>query len=192
MNGDRGPMRVRILTVLLVTCFGTAFAGTIRLRSGTLDFENVLVGDGPVHLEGRDFSFDGFAQSAFLAAADCGFECSPKETVDLSGAVLGSDLPGVAELGSQTHVDVGGPLSADSMSISITGQGVVPLLGTVSEKTRRYRVKLVGQFIHYDSVPIAPVVETLVARGTAIVTWTKYEQDVWSISHLTYNFGPNP
>jgi hypothetical protein len=37
----------------VVACFGTAFAGTVRLSSETLDFESVLFGDGPVHLEAR-------------------------------------------------------------------------------------------------------------------------------------------
>ena len=88
----------------------------------------------------------------------------PRATVDLSGAVLGNDLPGVATLRDKELVDVGGLLSPDSMSLTITGRGVVPLLGTVTEKIRRYQVKLVGQLIHYEGAPIAPVVETLVAR----------------------------
>jgi hypothetical protein len=188
----RDAMKVLVLTGLLVGCFGTAFAGTVRLRSGTLDFESVLVGDGPVHLEARGFSFEGFAQSAFLAAADCGFECSPRETVDLSAAVLGSDLPGVVELGSQTHVDVGGPLSADSMSLTVSGEGFAPKLHPNRTTIKKiFPVQLVGQFIHYESIPLAPVVENISARARAIVTWTKYEPDTWSISHLTYNIGPN-
>jgi hypothetical protein len=187
----RDAMKVWVLTGLLLGCFGSAFAGTVRLRSGTLDFESLLSGDGPVHLEARGFSFDGFAQTARLDAADCVFPCEPQETFSLFATVGGNDLPGVAIMGDKEWVDVGSLLTPDFMSITITGKGVVPLLGTVTEKIRRYRVKLVGQFVHYEGVPIAPVVEELVAVATAVVTWTKYEDDAWSISHLTYTIASN-
>jgi len=184
-------MRIWILTVLLVTCFGTAFAGTVHLRSGTVDFESVLVGDGPVHLEGgRHFSFDGFAQLAFMKSADCGFECPPRETVDLGMTVAGNDLEGVVEMAGNIYPDVGGPISTSSMSITISGMGFAPRLQQAQIVKKIFPVKLVGQFIHYESIPLAPAIENLVARARAIVTWTKYDEDSWSISHLTYKIGP--
>jgi len=184
-------MKVWVLTGLLLGCFGSAFAGTVRLRSGTLDFDSVVVGDGPVHLEGdRDFSFEGFAELAFIKSADCGFECDPRETVDLGMTVSGNDLPGVVEMAGKTYTDVGGLISTSSMVITITGKGTVPLLGTSSQKIRSYPVKIVAQFFHYEGIPFAPEVENLVAKGKATVTWTKYEEDSWYISHLTYNIGP--
>ena len=187
-------MRLRVLTAILLTCFGTAFAGTIHVRRGTLDFESVVVGDGPVHLEGdRHFSFDGFAQLARLDAADCSFPCEPRETVSLFATVVGNDLPGVVELGDQTFTDVGGLVSLSSMSLTITGQGTVPLMGKASTKIKSYPVKLVGEFVHYEGIPYAPVIENLVAKAKAIVTWTKYVDDpeYWVISHLTYRIGPD-
>jgi hypothetical protein len=186
-------MKARILIVLLLACFGTASAGTVKLRSGTLDFESVLVGDGPVHLEGnRHFTFDGYAQNARLDAADCAFGCDPGERVSLFATVEGNHLPGLATLGDETFNDVGGMLSWESLSLTITGFATVPRLGRRPVKTQVVPVRLIGSFYHgAPSIPLAPLVEHMTVRAIAVITWTRYDDDFWYISHLTYNVAPN-
>jgi hypothetical protein len=185
-------MNLWVLTALLVGCVGTASAGTINLRSGTLDFESVLFGDGPVHLEGnRRFVFDGYAQNARLDAADCAFGCAPGERVSLFATVVGNDLPGVATLGDETFDDVGGALSWESLSLTIQGFAKVPRLGRRSVKTQVVPVRLSGSFYHgAPEVPLAQLVEHMTVRAIAVITWTRYEDDFWYISHLTYNIAP--
>jgi hypothetical protein len=191
-KGVDHPVKARFSVALLLAFLGTASAGSIDLRSGTLDFESLLAGSGAVHLEGnRRFVFDGFAQNTRLDAADCVFGCDPGETVSLFAAVGGNDLRGQAVLGRRSFDDVGGLLSAETLSLTIKGFATVPRLGRAAVKTQVVPVRLIGFFHHGTPTdPAARVVEEMAVKAIAVITWIRSEGGFWSIAHLTYNIAP--
>jgi len=179
--------RLASALVLLATL---ADAGTIRLNGGSLVFESILAGDSAVNLTGsRGFSFEGHAQSAYLEAADCVFECDIGETYSVGMIVSGNDLPGVAELGAIDYVDVGGVNSWNTLVLTVSGTAKVPRMGAVDTKVQTVPVTFGGQFYHEAPVPLLPVIEQIVGKGRAIVTWTKYEDRDRSIRRIVYRVG---
>jgi hypothetical protein len=184
-------MKSLCAVVFLLTMLATAQAENIRLRAGSIDFPNVLAGDGPVHLEGRDFVFDGYAQSARLDAVDCAFPCSPGETVSLLATASGNDLPGVVTWKGTEYTDVGSLVSPNQMTFLITGRMTLPRIGRDATKTKTVRVKFTGSFYHAE-VPLAlGAQETLVARAIATVTLNKIidplGEEAWVVSSLSYD-----
>ena len=179
---------------LLVGFVGPTFGGTIKLTSGSIDYADVLVGDGPVHLVGdRGFTFDGFAFLSPLGAADCAFPCDAGEKISLKASASSNDLPGDATLDGVSYTLIGDPSSPDQMSFDITGEARLPPFGTSSTATLVAPVKFTGTFVHRQSTvsPFNETSETLVAGAIATVTLTKGTDPsggpAWFVSHLTYD-----
>jgi hypothetical protein len=184
-------VKARIQLALLLALTGTASAGTIGLRSGTLDFESLVAGNGTVHLEGnRHFVFDGSAQNTRLDAVDCVFGCERGETVSLFATVGGNDLRGRVTLGHWSFDDVGDLLSSQSLSLTIKGATTVPRLHDGAVKTQAVPVRLIGSFFHGSpNSPSVPRVQNIAVNAIAVITWTRFD-DLCFISHLTYNIAP--
>ena len=87
-------MKSRCAVLLVFTMVATARAQNIPLRAGSIDFPDVLAGEGSVHLVGRKFVFDGFAQSSRIDAVDCAFPCQPGQTVSLFATATATTCPG--------------------------------------------------------------------------------------------------
>ena len=171
---------VALFLLFAVPAFG------LPLRAGSLDFESMFAGNGPVYLEGRGFTFDGFAFNARLDAVDCAFPCSPGETVSLSAAACCNDLPGVAIFRGVEFVDVGSLLGPNQMEFAITGRMKLPRLRPGEVQTETARGRFVGYFRHAE-VPLAePVVERLTADVVVIVLLSRFD-DAWLVRALTYD-----
>lgn len=180
----------RAVGALILGIVVSANAENIPLRAGSIDFDSVVLGDGPVHLEGRNFTFDGYAESALLAAADCAFPCSPGETLSVNAVASGNDLPGIATFHGIEYADVGSPIGPNQMQVNITGQTTLPRFGNKTEKTKTVKVKITGLFSH-AAVPFPYVTETLVGAGVATVSLKKIVdpvgEDAWFVTHLSYD-----
>lgn len=172
-------MRTAILLVVLLPAL--AGAGTINIRSVSMDFEDPLMGGSYVELSGsRDFSFDGYAQNAFLESADCAFGCDAGESVSLGLHVSGNDLPGVAELGGIDYTDVGGPSSLEQLSLVVTGHAIVPRFRDVPIRVQRVNAALSGQFYHDGNA-----IEVLRCPTTVVLTWQNGD-GVWFLDRVQY------
>ena len=175
--------------VVALLC-GASYGGTINVRSGSADYDDLMLGDGPVLLSGsRQFSFSGFAFLARLDAVDCVFPCAPGETVSLGSEASGNDLPGIASLEGTDYTDMGDMNSWNQLSIRFTGLTQLPAIGRRLERTFTAPVSFEGTFIH-ATVPLAPEVEELQGNARARLT-LKQETDLfgepaWTITHLTY------
>jgi hypothetical protein len=179
-----------IFTALCLSAMiASASAGSIPLRAGSIDYPDVLSGDGLVHLQGRDFVFDGWAQSSRLDAADCAFPCSPGETVSLYATASGNDLPGIATWRGTEYADIGSLTSPNQMVFQITGKMSLPRIGRASTKTRTVRAKFAGTFYHAQVPLLFGVKETFVAGAVATVTLTKIVdplgKEAWIVTSLS-------
>jgi hypothetical protein len=179
---------------LLVGFVGPAFGGTIKLTSGSIDYADVLIGDGSVHFVGdRGFTFDGFAFLSPLGAADCAFPCDAAEKISLSASASGNDVPGDATLDGVSYTLIGDLSSPDQLSFNITGDARLPPFGASSTATLVAPVKFTGTFVHRQSSvpPFNETTETLVAGAIATVTLTEGTDPsgdpAWLVSHLTYD-----
>ena len=189
------PAMVRFVFIsLLVAGLEPAFGGTINLKGGSIDYADVLVGDGPVHFVGdRGFTFDGFAFLSPLGAADCAFPCDAGEKISLNASASSNDLPGDATLDGVSYTLIGDPNSPEQISFNITGEARLPAFGASSTETLVVPVKFTGSFVHrQNSVPpFNETSETLVAGAIATVTLTAGAdpsgQPAWFVSHLTYD-----
>jgi hypothetical protein len=185
---------VRLMALWLLVAVLPAFGGTINLTSGSIDYANVLAGDGPVHFVGdRGFTFDGFAFLSSLGAADCAFPCDAGEKISLSASASSNDLPGDATLDSVSHALIGDPNTPEQMSFDITGEARLPEFGASSTTTLVVPVNFTGTFVHRQSSvpPFNETSETLVAGAIATVTLTEGAdpsgQPAWFVSHLAYD-----
>jgi hypothetical protein len=124
--------------VFYVVLVASAHADTIRLREGSIEFQSLLLSDAAVHLEGRDFSFEGFAQLARLDAAECVFACDPDEVVSLFMTVSGNDLPGVVTWEGTEYTDVGSLISPNQMNLRIVGQMRLPHRLGMGRRSKRH------------------------------------------------------
>ncbi len=180
-----------MLKQLFIACVfvTTVQAEQIRLQAGTLGFDNVLWGNGPIHLEGRDFTFDGFSRSARLNAADCAFPCEPRELMSLYMQVNGLDISGTVTYQGTTYTDLG--LDYDGLWLEITGDIRVPREYAESPMTKTANVQVRGGFYHMTP-PWLPEEESLTGAGVATVVfvkWEGYEED-WIVDSLTYDISP--
>jgi hypothetical protein len=159
----------------------------IRLDAGSMDFEQILLGDSAVHLEGsRGFVFDGYATLARLDAVDCYYPCDPVETVSIYATAVGNDLQGIASLDGREYVDVGGMSSLNQMRFEITGRFRIPRLGTRDEKTLTVRGKIAAVFCH-EEIPLAQAVcEPIKGRVIATIGLYKYDGG-WTVGEISYD-----
>jgi hypothetical protein len=168
----------------------SANAENIPLRAGSIDYQDILLGDGPVHLEGRDFSFDGWAELSRLDAADCAFPCSPGETLSLYATASGNDLPGFAVWRGTEYPDVGSLVGPNQLSFELRGRMRLPRFGKATTKIRTVPVRFSGTFFHAE-VPFAVAQETLTGAAVATVTLVKLVdplgEDAWIVTHLSYD-----
>jgi hypothetical protein len=179
---------------LFVVGVESSFGGTINLVSGSIDYANLIVGDGSVHFVGdRGFMFDGFAQLSPLGAAGCN-PCNPGSTISLHASASGNDLPGDATLDGTSYSDVGGPNSPESLSFNITGQVIAPPIGQSSTEILVVPVAFTGTFIHRQLPvsPFNPTSETLVAGAIATLTLSQTSvfpdgHPGWRATHVTYD-----
>ena len=180
----------RAVGALVLGIVVSANAEKIPLRAGSIEFDSVMQGDGPVHLEGRNFTFDGWAQLARLEAVDCVFGCDAGETMSLGMFVSGNNLPGIATFHGVEYSDVGSLIGPNQMQVNITGQTTLPRFGNKTEKTKTVKVKMGGLFSH-AAVPFPYVTETLVGAGVATVILEKMVdptgEDAWIVTHLSYD-----
>jgi hypothetical protein len=149
----------------------------------------VFMGDSPVHLEGRHFTFDGRATNARLDAVDCGFPCDERETVSLYAIVNGNDLPGFATFRGVDYPDVGSMTGPNQMQLVIKGRIKLPRIRDMATATNTALVRVRGFFVH-EQIPLAePVAETFVGDAIATVTVGLYEENYeqWTIRHLAYD-----
>ena len=178
------------VVVVALLC-GASYGGTINVRSGSADYDDLMFGEGPVLLSGsRQFSFSGFAFLARLDAVDCVFPCAPGETVSLGSEASGNDLPGIASLEGTDYTDMGDLNSWNQLLIRFTGLTKLPAIGRRLERTMSVPVSFEGTFIHAGPVPLAPEIEELQGSARARLT-LKQETDLfgepaWTITHLTY------
>jgi hypothetical protein len=172
-------MRNAILLVVLLPAL--AGAGTVNLRSGSMDFEDPMIGDSAVHMTGsRGWDFEGYAESAWLEAADCAFGCDAGEVISVGLHSSGNDLPGVAELGSQDFYDVGDPSSLAQLDLLVTGQATVPHFSrNVLKRIQRVSAALTGVFWH-DGMG-----DALSSPVTVWLTWQN-GGGVWYLDRVQY------
>ena len=170
--------------VLLFCALATvAEAGTIVLRTGSIPFDDPVIGDGPVTLVGnRGFVFRGNAQLASVFAADCSFGCDPGETVSLNVRVSGNDLSGIAFLDTTQYGDVGGPGAPESLDLEINGTDTVPTTTTLMTRVRATQATLTGTFYH--GMVLAP--EKMTAPCMAVLTWDRVG-DIWFLDRIEYD-----
>jgi hypothetical protein len=168
---------------------GSASAATIKLRGGSIDYQDVGLRNGPVHFEGnRGFTFDGRTIGGDLEV--CGFlgVCTPGETVDIRAAAVGIDLIGTATLQGVTY-DVPAPNGPESMAYFITGELIVPPIGPSATVTLVVTVNFSGTFNHSPKANTTN--ESLVANAIATVTLTQFEPFpgtlAWFCTGLTFD-----
>ena len=180
-----------------VVTIGSASGGTIHLSSGSIDYPNLLSGDGTVHLVGdRGFTFDGGALVSPLGAARCVSPCSPGITISLSASASGNDLPGNATLDGISYTNIGDPNSPESMSFNITGEVIAPPFGPSSTEVLVAPVTFRGTFTHRQipAFPFNPTSETLVGGAIATLTLVQgvfNDRPTWFATHVSYDIVPN-
>ncbi len=80
----------RAVGALVLGVVFSANAENIPLRAGSIEYQDIWLGTALLHLEGRNFTFDGWAELSPLGAVDCTFPCSPGETLSLYATASGS------------------------------------------------------------------------------------------------------
>jgi hypothetical protein len=179
------PNTVRKLALIGILSASVAHTEMIPLRAGSLDFDNFVAGDGPLHLEGRSFAFDGYAQTARVDAVDCLWGCDTGETMSLDIVVAGNDLPGVVTYRGETFPDVGSLITEDSLLLSITGRMRVPG-GTANTRTKVAPCKVSGVFFHSDPPLFEPETEELIGSALATVIFQRSDFG-WLVQSLSYD-----
>jgi hypothetical protein len=187
-------MRFTLVASALVfsLTLGSASAGTIKLRGGSIDYQALATAFGPVHFEGnRGFTFDGSTQGGLLQVCFL-LICIPGETGDIHAAAFGIDVLGTATLQGVTY-DVPAVSGPESMAFEITGEFIVPPVGPSATVTLVVPVNFSGTFIHSPKKP-SPITdhttENLIANAIATVTLTQGEVGpggtlAWSCTDLT-------
>ena len=114
--------------VLCLTVSVDARAEPIRISGGTLDFNGVF-GAGPSQpgflsiVGNRGFSVAGIVESGETRidpVANC-FPCPAGSTISLGAEIMGSGFWGSVTLDGQTHTDVNGGFSPDSLALELSG-----------------------------------------------------------------------
>ena len=168
---------------------GSGSAATIKLRDGSIDYQDLAAATGPVHFEGnRGFTFDGSARGAI--AQVCDLVCMPGETVDIFALAEGIDLAGTATLQGVTY-DVPTPNGPEFMAYEITGEVIVPPIGPSTTVTLVVPVNFSGTFVHPPKGGQKRTTENLAANVIATVTLTQFEPfpgtAAWFCSGLTFD-----
>jgi len=165
-------MKLTHVSAVLLLLVSSASAGTIHLTGGSIDYPDVVIGDGFVHLIGdRGYTFDGGALLSPLGASACNL-CAPGTQISVSASASGNDLPGNATLDGVSYSGIGDPNSPESMSFQIAGQLVVPPLGPATTVTTP--ITITGIFVHRQNPvsPFNPTSEMLVGGGIATLSLT--------------------
>jgi hypothetical protein len=175
--------------LVFVVSVGAAFAGTINLTSGTIDYTGISSGDGTVHLVGdREFTFDGGMPESLVGAGGQLF--NPGDAISLEAFV---SPDGVATLDGISYTDVNGLDSPTSMSLQMFGEVVAPAFGPSSTEKFVISVASFGTFTHPPAIgpPTGELFgETLVGNAIATVTLIQLLAPAglrWYVSDLTYD-----
>jgi hypothetical protein len=169
---------------------GSASAAIIKLRGGSIDYQDLGAHAGPVHFEGnRGFTFDGHTLGGDLEVCPVvSGVCTPGETVDIHAFATGIDLIGTATLQGVTY-DVPAPNGPEFMAYEITGELIVPPIGPSATVTLVVPVNFSGTFNH--SPKANTTTESLTANAIATVTLTQFEPLpgtlAWFCTGLTFD-----
>ena len=191
------PCLWHLLAYLCLTVSVDARAEPIRISGGTLDFNGVF-GAGPSQpgflsiVGNRGFSVAGIVESGETRidpVANC-FPCPAGSTISLGAKILGSGFWGSVTLDGQTHTDVNGGFSPDSLALELSGTIDLPAwrnapvtISAPFEATGTFQRTIPTSF--FFQVPVQ-------GRGRATLNLAPDLDGTWALSSFRYDFIATP